>query len=196
MFVSLFSAVLGLFNYLISFYLFSGGLVDYLSEFNFSIFFSSSGLLITLFIPIFGWANFDTAILGFIGDSFSVGFKDSLIAGFKGYFDGFFKVYLTTASVSPYFFSSKILFPFFFSEVGTTFAVYGLKTFFVYSTFRAVDEGPVESLALSFGSNFIFLSVIPNFFRLIATFFSKLIAFVTVTVGISPSFNILVAYKI
>jgi len=67
-------------------------LVDYLDEFNFSIFFSSSGLLITFFIPSLVCANFDTAILGFItdsfiGKSFSVGFNDSFMAGFKGYFD-------------------------------------------------------------------------------------------------------------
>ncbi len=118
------------------------------------------------------------------------------MAGFKGYFDWIFKVYLTAISFSPYFFSSLIFDPFFYSEVGTTFAVYGLKIFFVYSTFRVADEDPIESLPLSFGSNFIFLSVIPNFFKLMATFFSKLVTFVTVTVGISPSFNILVAYKI
>lgn len=104
-------------------------------------------------------------------------------------------VYLPDAYVSLYFFSSAILIPFLVSDVGRTLAVYGLKAFFVQSTFKVADAGPVESLALSLGSNLMFLSVMPNFLRLVATFFSKLVTFVTVTVGISPSFNILVAYK-
>jgi hypothetical protein len=171
-------------------------LVDYLAEFILSIFFSSSGLLITLFIPVFGNASFDTATFGFVDGSFSEGFKDSFTVGFRGYFAGIFTVYLPAVSASLYFFSSGILLPFLVSDVETTFAVNGLKIFFVWSTFKVADVGPVESLALSFGSNLIFLSVIPNFLRLVATFFSKLFTFVTVTVGISPSFNILVAYKI
>jgi hypothetical protein len=89
----------------------------------FSLFFSSSCLLITLFIPILG---ITTLGLGNAG---------SLAGGFKDY--------LVFASAS--FFSSGGFMASFLS--GTTLAVCGLKGFFVLSPVAVADAGPAESLS-------------------------------------------------
>jgi hypothetical protein len=89
----------------------------------FSVFFSSSYLLITLFIPVRG---ITTLGLGYTG---------SLAGGFKDYL-GF---------VSNSFFSSVGFVASFFSV--TTLAVCGLKGFFILSPMAVADAGPAESLS-------------------------------------------------